>query len=142
MDSVTCMQALSVAELYGVLDTDTRDWTDGLLSNIFREINKPLPAGKVRPLKAVEMTNALHLGILPMFATGYAQFHDVVLHEAQLSCQKLLSLQPTAFNGPNMAHNGTVTMHIWMHTVMIALCRMRPSIWCLMVMWMLCGWRI
>ena len=47
-----CMQALSVAELYGVLDTDTRDWTDGLLSNIFREINKPLPAGKVRPLKA------------------------------------------------------------------------------------------
>ncbi len=46
------MQALSVAELYGVLDTDTRDWTDGLLSNIFREINKPLPAGKVRPLNA------------------------------------------------------------------------------------------
>lgn len=44
----TCAQALSVAELYGVLDTDTRDWTDGLLSNIFREINKPLPAGKVR----------------------------------------------------------------------------------------------
>ncbi|DBA95316.1 TPA: Dynein heavy chain cytoplasmic [Trebouxia sp. C0006] len=39
-------KALSVAELYGVLDTDTRDWTDGLLSNIFREINKPLPAGK------------------------------------------------------------------------------------------------
>ena len=37
-----------MAELYGVLDTDTRDWTDGLLSNIFREINKPLPAGKVR----------------------------------------------------------------------------------------------
>ena len=36
-----------MAELYGVLDTDTRDWTDGLLSNIFREINKPLPAGKV-----------------------------------------------------------------------------------------------
>ena len=47
-----CMQALSVAELYGVLDTDTRDWTDGLLSNIFREINKPLPAGKVCRLKA------------------------------------------------------------------------------------------
>ena len=52
MGSVRCTQALSVAELYGVLDTDTRDWTDGLLSNIFREINKPLPAGKVRPLKA------------------------------------------------------------------------------------------
>ena len=25
----------------GVLDPATRDWTDGLLSNIFREINKP-----------------------------------------------------------------------------------------------------
>ena len=41
------MQAISVAELYGILDPDTRDWTDGLLSNIFREINKPLLPGKV-----------------------------------------------------------------------------------------------
>ncbi|CAF1587079.1 unnamed protein product, partial [Didymodactylos carnosus] len=31
----------SVIELYGFLDTTTRDWTDGLLSNIFREIKKP-----------------------------------------------------------------------------------------------------
>ncbi|TGZ60763.1 hypothetical protein CRM22_008363 [Opisthorchis felineus] len=31
----------SVVELYGILDPNTRDWTDGLLSNIFREINKP-----------------------------------------------------------------------------------------------------
>ncbi|TPP59989.1 Dynein heavy chain 10 axonemal [Fasciola gigantica] len=31
----------SVVELYGVLDPNSRDWTDGLLSNIFREINKP-----------------------------------------------------------------------------------------------------
>ena len=29
-------------ELYGVLDPTTRDWTDGLLSNIFREVNRPL----------------------------------------------------------------------------------------------------
>ncbi len=29
-------KAISVSELYGVLDKDTRDWTDGLLSNIFR----------------------------------------------------------------------------------------------------------
>uniref|UniRef100_A0A6S8LSH1 AAA+ ATPase domain-containing protein n=1 Tax=Dunaliella tertiolecta TaxID=3047 RepID=A0A6S8LSH1_DUNTE len=36
-------KAITVSELYGVLDPDTRDWTDGLLSNIFREINKPLP---------------------------------------------------------------------------------------------------
>lgn len=34
-------KACSVVELYGTLDPITRDWTDGLLSNIFREINKP-----------------------------------------------------------------------------------------------------
>ena len=39
-------KAITVSELYGVLDPDTRDWTDGLLSNIFREINKPLPPDK------------------------------------------------------------------------------------------------
>ena len=44
--SVINPKAISVAELYGVLDPDTRDWTDGLLSNIFRELNKPLASGK------------------------------------------------------------------------------------------------
>lgn len=34
-------KAMSVIELYGILDPSTRDWTDGVLSNIFREINKP-----------------------------------------------------------------------------------------------------
>lgn len=34
-------KACSVIELYGILDPATRDWTDGLLSNIFREMNKP-----------------------------------------------------------------------------------------------------
>lgn len=34
-------KAMTVTELYGVLDPDTRDWTDGILSNIFRDINKP-----------------------------------------------------------------------------------------------------
>ncbi|XP_077377243.1 dynein axonemal heavy chain 10-like [Festucalex cinctus] len=34
-------KAMSVIELYGILDPDTRDWTDGVLSNIFRDINKP-----------------------------------------------------------------------------------------------------
>ncbi|XP_076363131.1 dynein heavy chain at 89D isoform X2 [Tachypleus tridentatus] len=34
-------KAVSVAELYGILDPLTRDWTDGLLSSIFREINRP-----------------------------------------------------------------------------------------------------
>ena len=28
-------------ELYGTLDPVTRDWTDGLLSCIFRDINRP-----------------------------------------------------------------------------------------------------
>lgn len=35
------MQACSVIELYGYLDSSTRDWIDGLFSNIFREMNKP-----------------------------------------------------------------------------------------------------
>ncbi|KAM7359342.1 dynein heavy chain at 89D isoform 2-T2 [Cochliomyia hominivorax] len=35
-------KACSVIELYGYLDKDTRDWVDGLFSNIFREMNKPL----------------------------------------------------------------------------------------------------
>ncbi|KAK3539191.1 hypothetical protein QTP86_029601 [Hemibagrus guttatus] len=33
-------KAMSVIELYGVLDPVTRDWTDGILSNIFRDINR------------------------------------------------------------------------------------------------------
>uniref|UniRef100_A0A8C9FK68 Dynein heavy chain hydrolytic ATP-binding dynein motor region domain-containing protein n=1 Tax=Pavo cristatus TaxID=9049 RepID=A0A8C9FK68_PAVCR len=31
---------MSVIELYGILDPTTRDWTDGVLSNIFRDINR------------------------------------------------------------------------------------------------------
>ncbi|OWK54873.1 Dynein heavy chain 10, axonemal [Lonchura striata] len=34
-------KAMSVIELYGILDPVTRDWTDGVLSNIFRDINRP-----------------------------------------------------------------------------------------------------
>ncbi|XP_064322361.1 dynein axonemal heavy chain 10 [Phalacrocorax carbo] len=34
-------KAMSVIELYGTLDPTTRDWTDGVLSNIFRDINRP-----------------------------------------------------------------------------------------------------
>eukprot|EP00210_Caulerpa_lentillifera_P005286 g5050.t1 len=40
-------KAQTIAELYGLLDPDTRDWTDGLLSHIFREVNRPLPANRV-----------------------------------------------------------------------------------------------
>ncbi len=34
-------KAVAVNELYGILDPVTRNWIDGLLSNIFREVNKP-----------------------------------------------------------------------------------------------------
>jgi len=46
-------KAQSVSELYGELDPDTRDWTDGLLSNIFREANKPLPNGRENDFKYI-----------------------------------------------------------------------------------------
>ena len=39
-------KAQTVNELYGVLDPITREWADGMLSNIFRDVNKPLPPGK------------------------------------------------------------------------------------------------
>jgi hypothetical protein len=47
MGPMCVWQAITVPELYGVLDADTRDWTDGLLSNIFRDVNKPLVGNKV-----------------------------------------------------------------------------------------------
>eukprot|EP00762_Andalucia_godoyi_P000034 ANDGO_02412.mRNA.1 Dynein-1-alpha heavy chain len=34
-------KAIKISELYGVLDPGSREWTDGLLSSIFREMNKP-----------------------------------------------------------------------------------------------------
>jgi dynein heavy chain len=34
-------KTLSTKELYGVLDPDSRDWTDGLLSKIYRTANTP-----------------------------------------------------------------------------------------------------
>jgi len=39
-------KAQPVNELYGVMDPVTRDWTDGVLSRIFRELNQPLPPNK------------------------------------------------------------------------------------------------
>jgi dynein heavy chain len=30
---------ITLHELYGILDPDSRDWTDGLLSKIFKDIN-------------------------------------------------------------------------------------------------------
>lgn len=39
-------KAQPLHELYGFMDPATRDWTDGILSKIFRELNEPLPPGK------------------------------------------------------------------------------------------------
>jgi dynein heavy chain len=39
-------KAQSVNELYGVMDPATRDWTDGMLSKLFRTCNEPLPSGR------------------------------------------------------------------------------------------------
>ena len=35
---------ITTDELYGVLDSETRNWTDGLLSKIFKEANTPRDA--------------------------------------------------------------------------------------------------
>ena len=44
--SVLNPKAQSVAELYGTMDPITRDWTDGVLSKLFRELNQPLSQGR------------------------------------------------------------------------------------------------
>ncbi|NXX13493.1 DYH10 protein, partial [Podargus strigoides] len=41
-------KAMSVIELYGTLDPTTRDWTDGVLSNIFRDLNRPTDRNEQR----------------------------------------------------------------------------------------------
>lgn len=45
------MQPLN--ELYGVMDPVTRDWTDGILSKLFRDLNAPLPPGKGNELRLI-----------------------------------------------------------------------------------------
>ena len=39
-------KAQSLVDLYGEMDPVTRDWTDGILSNVFRNMNRPLITGK------------------------------------------------------------------------------------------------
>lgn len=40
-------------ELYGVMDPVTRDWTDGILSKLFRELNGPLLPGKENEMRLI-----------------------------------------------------------------------------------------
>ena len=39
-------KAQNLNELYGMMDPLSREWTDGILSKVFRRINQPLPTGK------------------------------------------------------------------------------------------------
>ena len=49
--SVLNPKAQPLNELYGEMDPVTRDWTDGILSRLFRELNAPLPAGKENEMR-------------------------------------------------------------------------------------------
>ena len=44
-------KAQTLEELYGIMDPATRDWTDGILSNTFRNMNSPLPLGKENEIR-------------------------------------------------------------------------------------------
>ena len=44
-------KAQPLKELYGEMDTVTRDWTDGILSKLFRELNDRLPPGKENEMR-------------------------------------------------------------------------------------------
>ena len=44
-------KAQPLDELYGSMDPVTRDWTDGILSKLFRELNDRLPAGKENEMR-------------------------------------------------------------------------------------------
>ena len=44
-------KAQPLNELYGLMDPETRDWTDGILSKLFRELNEPLPPGKENEMR-------------------------------------------------------------------------------------------
>jgi dynein heavy chain, axonemal len=49
--SVLNPKAQPLNELYGEMDPVTRDWTDGILSKLFRELNEPLPPGKENEMR-------------------------------------------------------------------------------------------
>ena len=44
-------KAQPLKELYGEMDPVTRDWTDGILSCLFRDLNAPLPPGKENEMR-------------------------------------------------------------------------------------------
>jgi len=44
-------KAQTCAQLYGLMDPSTREWTDGVLSNIFRNMNQNLPPSKENEMR-------------------------------------------------------------------------------------------
>ena len=75
----------SVVELYGVLDPNTRNWTDGLLSNIFRDINRPTEKterkyivydGDVDALWVRPLTRAVEIRNLSKIVRVNCKFHS------------------------------------------------------------------
>ena len=44
-------KAQPLHQLYGFMDPETRDWTDGVLSRIFRELNLPLPSNRENEMR-------------------------------------------------------------------------------------------
>ena len=96
----------SVIELYGILDPNTRDWTDGLLSSIFRLINKPtdknerkyiLFDGDVDALWVENMNSVMDDNKLLTLANGERirlQKHCALLFEVNYSKVPIHSLTP------------------------------------------------
>jgi len=94
----------SVVELYGVLDPNTRDWTDGLLSNIFRDINKPTEKnerkylvfdGDVDALWVENMNSVMDDNRLLTLANGERirlQRHCALLFEVRNTCSSSSSI--------------------------------------------------
>jgi len=91
-----------VTELYGTLDPLTRDWTDGLLSRIFRDINKPtdkeerryiLFDGDVDPLWIENMNSVMDDNKILTLANGERiglQNHCALLFEVLTNSHLLL----------------------------------------------------
>ena len=105
-------KACSVIELYGTLDPVTRDWTDGLLSNIFRDMNKPteknerkyiLFDGDVDALWVENMNSVMDDNKLLTLANGERirlQKHCALLFEVHISLSLLSYITVRITNNP------------------------------------------
>lgn len=124
-------KACSVIELYGILDPITRDWTDGLLSNIFREINKPteknerkyiLFDGDVDALWVENMNSVMDDNKLLTLANGERirlQKHCALLVEVSQHTHRIISftnLAPLIIQHPLILGEGHHTITYMLQT--------------------------